>query len=481
MWDYAILFLSSFSLMTYEIVVSRMLAPYIGSSSLVWSGIIGFVMLGMTIGYYVGGTIRSREIALDNIAVASFIFLVLTFFYPEIFLYVQGAIINPRFMVIVLTAVAVGPIAYLIATLSPFLVSEIVAHSDNTNTSISRAYMVGSLGAILGTFSSTFVFIPHVSIPIILLGMAIVFMILLLPYKRHVILVIMLIIVALLGSLLLLRKNTNVVFATESLYNSIEVKDELRNSGELVRRLYMDKTIQSEMSLEDPFALASPYVQYYNLPFAYVENPQRFLMIGGGAYSYPKYFAKNYPKLSMNVVEIDPKVTQIAKDFFSFRETENMTVYTQDARVYMNNTSQTYDAILMDAFNGYSTPAHLATREYAHLVYETLGPDGVLVINIPGSLTGDYDDFLLSQYKMYKELFPYVDLYTALFNDKPESLQNIMLVARKSRNIVDYAHLIKFEKNKFQGVLDIDDVIVLIDAYSPTDFLNRKFDTYFNY
>jgi spermidine synthase len=204
-------------------------------------------------------------------------------------------------------------------------------------------------------------------------------------------------------------------------------------------------------------------------------------MIGGGAFSYPKYFSANYPRLQMDVVEIDPKVTQTAKDYFLFVETNNITVYSQDARVYMNNLNKEYDAILMDAFNGYSTPAHLATREYAQLIYNNLSDDGVLVINIPASLSGDYNDFLLSQYKMYQEIFPYADLYTVLFNNKPNDLQNIMLVARKKDIVANREIFEIFQEHRVKETLETGDVVVLTDTYNPTDFLNRKFDSYFDY
>jgi len=480
-WDYVILFLTSFCLMTYEILVSRMLAPSIGSSSLVWSGIIGFVMLGMTIGYYFGGKILHRKVLINNIIMAICVFLIFTFFYQDIFSYIRENIENTRLLIVVLTSIAVGPISYLIATLSPFLVSEIVSYGDTTNISISRAYMVGSVGAILGTFSSTFFLIPYLPIPYILLGMAFVFIILLIPYRKYLTLVIVLVLISLIGGIFLLGGNTENVFTTESLYNSIEVKDEMRSSGVMVRRLYLDKTIQSEMYLENPVALASFYAQYYDIPFAYLENPKNFLMIGGGAFSYPKYFSANYPRLQMDVVEIDPKVTQTAKDYFLFVETNNITVYSQDARVYMNNLNKEYDAILMDAFNGYSTPAHLATREYAQLIYNNLSDDGVLVINIPASLSGDYNDFLLSQYKMYQEIFPYVDLYTVLFNNKPNDLQNIMLVARKKDIVANREIFEIFQEHRVKETLETGDVVVLTDTYNPTDFLNRKFDSYFDY
>lgn len=480
LWSYATLFFSSFCLMAFEIIVSRMLAPYIGSSSLVWSGIIGFVMLGMTIGYYLGGKFSSRKPLIQSLVAISLFFLIYSFFYQDIFSYLQMKILNTKLLIIILTAIAVGPISYLIASLSPFLVSGIIKHKNNTNTSMSHVYMIGSIGAIFGTFSSTFLLIPYIQISYILLGISYIFLLLLIPHKNFFKLAALLVLFAFLSGIFL-RVDTAYVFAAESLYNSIEVRDQTRSDGKILRSLYLDKTIQSEMLLEYPNELISPYSQYYNLPFAYLQDPQDFLMIGGGAYSYPKYFSKNYPELSMDVVEIDPKVTQIAKEYFSFSENEKMNVHTVDARVYVNNIEKQYDAILMDAFNGYSTPPHLATREYSELIYHSLNDDGVLVVNIPASLSGDYSGFLLTQYKMYKEIFSNVDLYTVLTNNQPNLLQNIMLVARKSDNVVDKKILDSFEVNRVGVYIDTTDVVILHDDYNPTDFLNRKFDTYFDY
>lgn len=73
---------------------------------------------------------------------------------------------------------------------------------------------------------------------------------------------------------------------------------------------------QSGMSLENPNSLIFPYTKYFVLGRYYLPKAKNFLMIGGGGYSFPKYLLANYPDATIDVVEIDPKMTEIAKEYF---------------------------------------------------------------------------------------------------------------------------------------------------------------------
>ena len=89
----------------------------------------------------------------------------------------------------------------------------------------------------------------------------------------------------------------------------------------MVRTLVTDSFgSQSRMYIDDPTALSGEYSEYYRLAFHFVPEVRRLLVIGGGAYTVPKYFAANYPEINIDVVEIDPGMTELARTYFALEE-----------------------------------------------------------------------------------------------------------------------------------------------------------------
>ena len=64
------------------------------------------------------------------------------------------------------------------------------------------------------------------------------------------------------------------------------------------------------------FDLVFNYTRRFNLIFEHLKEDAEILMIGGGAYSYPKYLISHYPDARISVVEIDPTAVESAMSFF---------------------------------------------------------------------------------------------------------------------------------------------------------------------
>jgi spermidine synthase len=94
-----------------------------------------------------------------------------------------------------------------------------------------------------------------------------------------------------------------------------------------------------------------------------------------------------YPKATIDVVEIDPMVTQIAKQYFNLKENPNLSIYHQDARVFLNNTEKKYDVIFGDAFSSiYSIPYQLTTKEAIQKQFNILNNNGLIILNTISSI-----------------------------------------------------------------------------------------------
>ena len=261
-------------------------------------------------------------------------------------------------------------------------------------------------------------------------------------------------------------------------YNRVwihKAKDAITGKGLLVMRTgYLNS---SSMFLHSD-ELAAEYTKYYDLAKHFKPDFQKTLMLGGAAYSYPKHYLKKYKDAEIDVVEIDPKLTELAQKYFRLKENPRLNIFHEGGRIFLNRTQKKYDVFMHDAFNSYySIPFQLTTVETAEKVYNLLSDDGVALINMISSIEGDKGQFLRAEYATYKAIFPQVYLFPVAEPENGEALQNVMMVALKS----DIKPIFENEDPKINEFLkhlwkeDIEiDVPILTDDYAPVDHYNSK-------
>ena len=104
------------------------------------------------------------------------------------------------------------------------------------------------------------------------------------------------------------------------------------------------------------------------------------LILGMGTGTYAKQCLRYFPKLRVEGVEIDEKITELARTYFD--EPEEAVVTTYDGRAYLQTIDRTYDVIMVDAFQDITIPFQMASVEFFSLVRDHLKPGGVMVINM---------------------------------------------------------------------------------------------------
>jgi hypothetical protein len=109
---------------------------------------------------------------------------------------------------------------------------------------------------------------------------------------------------------------------TDTGYNRVMVfKGAESHTGRLMRVMATGPHAkQSAMYLDDPSALALPYTRYFRLVEHFVPEMRRLLVLGGGGFSFPKYALANYPNVSVDVVELDPGIVALARDYFELKD-----------------------------------------------------------------------------------------------------------------------------------------------------------------
>lgn len=222
-----------------------------------------------------------------------------------------------------------------------------------------------------------------------------------------------------------------VQFDRISAYHHIQVYDE-----NLVRTLSFNGSWETMMSLTNPLAGHFEYTEYFQMPWIWNHDIKRVLMEGLGGGSTPRAYQHYYTNVMVDVVEIDPVVVEVAKKYFHVEETNNLKINIADGRVFLRQTTNIYDLILMDAYSttryGSSLPRQLTTKEFFTLASQHLSTNGIFAYNVIGQIKGFRATLIGAMYRTMSEVFPHVYMFPAV-----ES-QNIVFVATKSPESFNY-------------------------------------------
>lgn len=216
--------------------------------------------------------------------------------------------------------------------------------------------------------------------------------------------ILLLLIVLLIGIWAAAQAADKVLYEGKSAYNKAIIVTE--NSQGLRTLLFEKNGIrQSVVKPGDFDYIELPYVRGMVLGLTFVKQPKRVLIVGLGGGSLPSLLRKHYPKMNIDVVDIDPEVVAAAKKFFGFREDEAMHAHVSDGRRFIEEVREPYDVIFLDAYSAENIPFHLATREFLTAVRRALAPQGVVVSNIwSRRLNYLHDSMVLTYQAVFEEV-----------------------------------------------------------------------------
>ncbi|MHB1037043.1 MAG: spermidine synthase [Pirellulales bacterium] len=163
---------------------------------------------------------------------------------------------------------------------------------------------------------------------------------------------------------------------------------------------------QSVVKVGDPDYVELDYAQAMPVAMALVEEPKRVLIVGLGGGTIPSLLHKHYPKMAIDVVDIDPDVVEVAKKYFGFREDATMRVHVEDGRRFIERCKEPYDIIFLDAYGPDNIPYDLATKEFLLAARRAVKPKGLVAANVWSSFCNPLYDAML---RTYQEAFD--DLY----------------------------------------------------------------------
>lgn len=485
-----IVFFSGALTMIFELAGTRVMGPFLGTSIIVWTALIGIIMGGLALGYTVGGYYADKYPKVEGLGWVLFLAalcIILTTFADEyILLRLHKYVDDLRLRSVLACILLFGPANIFLGMVLPFAAKIEIAYIKTSGQTIGNIYALSSLGSIAGIFSAGFYIIPVWGHYLSLVFMTIFILMLSLTFflleKKYIsgLSFIAGIILLISGHLL---KSEKAYLDINTRYNRVIVRDEkLPASNQTIRWLFINDERSSAMYLEND-ELVFDVLRFYHLAEHFNHDFDTTLMIGGSGYAYPKSFLKRYPDACMDVVEIDPGLTDIAREYFNLEPNPRLKIIHEDGRTYINHCLQKYDVIYLDAYKSVLTvPYQLTTAEAIQQIYNLLNEDGIVLANLIGNFNPEKNHFLRAEIKTFQSVFPQVYLFavqdpTPAANDK-DKYQNFMLIAMKSANeLLPATNADSLINQMLSHRIDIPfhlDLPVLTDEYSPVDFYTFK-------
>lgn len=225
--------------------------------------------------------------------------------------------------------------------------------------------------------------------------------------------------------------NTTILHEDGSDYGRYKIV-EMHYEGRPARVLFSDgKAPQSGIALDDDPELLFDYNQRL-LEIALSTRPQSVLVIGGGTLTLPFALSQHLPASTIDVVEIDELLPQLAERYFHAINPSQVHLHIADGVSYMRSCRKKYDFIIVDAFYGFTIAQPLLTEELASLYNLRLTKNGFVAINFISKYLTRKHTLARELQSTFSSVFGSVELYPADHEYAQRAEQNLLLVAAKS-------------------------------------------------
>ena len=381
-----LVFVSGGSVLAIEILGTRILGPFYGVSIFLWSALISITLIALSIGYMIGGRWADKSLKQTNLyyltAVAGIWMLLIPWCKYPVLAFTEP--FGLRFAVLFAAFFLFAPPLTLLGMISPYAIRVRVANLQVVGRTAGDIYAVSTIGSVVSALLTGFVLIPNFGVIRLTLAIGI-----------------LLLLCSLLGFALEIKSkskqfavNLIIIFAAMGVaISQNEQADPLRGLVEIKQSSYaeirvVDKNQRRYLLIDggthtivDPKTWQSffPYTAVVNLSREFFKQPGSMLLVGlGGGTLVKNFFRAGW---TVDAVEIDPVVIDVARRHFGLQESEG-SVYCLDGRQFLISQKKSYDVIVMDAFGSSSIPFHLISKESFGLVASHLKPDGIFAINL---------------------------------------------------------------------------------------------------
>lgn len=422
--------------MVLEVLGSRVIGPFFGVSLFVWTSLITVTMVALAAGYAIGGRLSDHKSSPDwlyGIIMTSGILVILisTLKGPVLQMCLP---LGLRWGSLTSAFLLFGPALFLLGCVSPYVVKIAAREMHNIGRTVGSFYAISTVGSVVGTLLTDFVLIAYLGISQIFLltgsllialglfyfllfrrkwavALVAVLPLFFLPHEAHI------------EKVLADGTSVKLTANRDSFYGNLKVVD--YSFGEKHQReLIIDGLVQGGIDMVSGLSVYEyPYLLQF-MPYALNPDGKNCLVIGLGAGLVPAWY--HAQGVNTEVVDIDPKVVTLARNYFNFSPA--IPVHVEDARYFLIHTERRYDFLILDVFNGDTTPGHLLSIEAMQLAKLRLAPNGVVAVNLVGSLKHQ-TLMTASVVKTLQSVFDQVAIYPTFDPASGEGTGNLEIVA----------------------------------------------------
>lgn len=487
-----IVFCSGAMVMVIEMTGSRILAPHLGTSLIVWTSLIGVVLACMAVGAWLGGRLadksRNRKVLAVILALAG-VFIGLTgWIHFWLVSLIALHLVSLHLATLVASVLLLGVPGLLFGMVTPYVIRLSLDDLKTSGRTVGRLYALSTAGSILGTFLGGFVLISWFGSTQILLGSGVAMLALSLvassyrPSARLGLIVALVISSGLVEAYTMPQLASGQPALIQTPYNTLVLSEGQKDQRNLLLLATDPGKAQSGIYVDNPQELALSYTHFFNLGFSFVPKAESMLMLGGGGYSIPRWALSRKDLASLKtveVVELDPGMTEVTSKYFGLPQDDRLKIVHEDARRFLNTNSKSYDLVFVDVFGSYySIPFHVATLEAIKLMRLATAANGALVMNVIASVNGETGRIFRAIHLALQQEF--AEVYTFGVRDpNAHEVQNLMLVAFPEArpdlkfppipNVPGEARTVTHMLARRITSPIVHDVPVLTDAYAPVE------------
>ena len=473
---FVLAFASGFAVLTIEIAGARLIAPVFGLSAVPWTAVIGVILTALALGSHLGGRLADAgKVPLAAVLMVAAVTAALPIVgasFPwmarGVLGFIPGAVVSALFLF--------APSVLCLGAVVPYLVQADTHDLGKVGRRAGDVSAAATAGSFLGSFMTGFVLLPMFPLPV-LMGLTAVLILFLAGLAGAVLgkrvptqfLVLTALGVGTLAAAVsqlpvdtLLRKQT--------LYSSVAVTE--RNWGDgggAVRELWQNGGSSSAEYVESGAPAHSYALASLQILQPVMDRVESALVLGGAALSLPVALERAHPDMRIDVVEIDPAVTELAEEYFAFRQVDYPTIRVihDDARVFMRSSDTRYDLAYLDVFDHLLTvPWTMVTEEALRAMSERLGAEGLFMANVLSPLSGAGTAFLERFTYTLESVFPEVRIYRANPGYGLHVTQNLIIVAASQRSTLPGGEWVE------APVASVGPP--LTDAWAPVEYLQAK-------
>ncbi len=468
--------------MIAELCGAKLMAPYFGTSIIVWASTLAITLGGLTLGYFLGSYLstQNKQTIVNRLRILLIVAAIFIGSMPFLSHWILELLqtLDIRMGTILSLLLFLCPILIFLGASSPMIIQLLTSDANKAGKFAGRIYGISTIGGVIATLLVGFFLIPHWGLKITLicsgiLFFLIVFLILGLPKSNKSKVLVFLLILPLLAAGYIepeFNSAFNVLHESDGLLGNIKViehsSEDFTRIPRMGRGLVVNNTLQTYMDIEGPGISIWEWAHFIPTIAGALPEGDQSLIIGlGGGTLYKQLKLLDH---DIDVVEIDPRIVQLGKEYFNLPK--NASVYEQDGRHFLNTSQKRYDLICYDAFLSESPPEHLLTKQGFENALDNLSEDGLLVINFFGFLSGEAGIASRSIIKTLLSLDLEVDIIPT---PGEEEYRNLLFVARRN-GALDYNNSRYIEPGKrpikgWEKRVIQPNQIDLFDAYILSD------------